>query len=403
MPEPNVFDSKLFWQYMSGAGAALSEGESVAGALDKVFQQSTSATSMTGLMGMFQKMLKGEMPEGAGYKVDSKGMSLTIPKMHLDKLSGEKGDLFGPGEGLSLGATPPGGTAPQAPQTPFSVQAPEMPNLPAPVGGGGGGGKAGALMKLLNPSSSLPNISASDLAGLSTTDISNALSGMLGVEGLDQKKITDVSSMLLQASQARLADARARELGVGYPIPVPGVGRVSRTEWNNLPSSIREHAAYVAQAKALGDSDIMTLKEFENEFSLTERGKFLRDWLKHPEIAAADLASRKAGASQINIGQKVEEKKAMADLGGQLYFKNPKWTDDLAKHMSSKGVRGRIMESTDEPRRRSIEKIRYIEDKILAGGGELVDVKLAEDNRTMIWTVEWPNGDKETIKHVIRD
>ncbi|MBE9593580.1 MAG: hypothetical protein IMF19_08875, partial [Proteobacteria bacterium] len=89
-----------------------------------------------------------------------------------------------------------------------------------------------------------------------------------------------------------------------------------------------------------------------------------------------------------------------------LYFDDPEWIDDLSKRLSSEDMQREIfMESQREggdPGLMKAEKaIKFIEDKISVGG-TIQDVKLSEDGKTMIWTVEWKSGDIEDISYVIR-
>ena len=205
-----LFENPLFLQYLSGAGAAISQGDSPAGALNAITQQNISGKSMTGLMGIFQKMLKGELAEGTEMKLSGdKGLTMSIPKFHLDKLSGEAGGLFGGGGGLSLGGTPPSVPAPVANPSPGAIPVPTMPNLPAPAPVQQQAGRG-----LLNPSGSLPEISRSALAGLSPENISAALKGALDIEGLNQEKIKTMLDIPYKQALTRQANAYADKLNM---------------------------------------------------------------------------------------------------------------------------------------------------------------------------------------------
>jgi hypothetical protein len=160
-------------------------------------------------MGIFQKMLKGEMGEGMEMKVSGdKGMTMSIPKFHLDKLSGESGGIFGGGGGLSLGGTQPSVPAPQANPSPGAVPVPTMPNLPTPAP------QQQASRGLLNPSGGLPEISRSALAGLSPENISAALKGALDIEGLDQEKIKTLLNIPYRQALTKQAEAYANKLNM---------------------------------------------------------------------------------------------------------------------------------------------------------------------------------------------
>ena len=110
------------------------------------------------------------------------------------------------------------------------------------------------------------------------------------------------------------------------------------------------------------------------------------------------LEMRKAGATRITLGEKLEEKKAVSELQGQLYFQDPKWVDDVSKYISDKAVRSRILTS-DDPNAERREVGRYIDRKIEAGGGTIQSVKWSEDGRTAVWTVQWEDGTVGTVRY----
>jgi len=256
MPGTDFLNNPLLWQYLSAGGAAMSQGEQIAPALNQVTQQSISSKSMTGLMGIFQKMLKGELAEGTEMKLSGdKGMTMSIPSFQIKQLSGESGGLFGGGEGLSLGGTPPSVPTPQANPSPGAVPVPTMPNLPAPAPQQAGGGNMGALAKLLNPSASLPDIPRSALAGLSTQDISAALSGMLGVEGLDQKKLETLLDMPYKDAATKSALA-----GIPYKQALT-IEALARVQKMNMPDDERT-AAMKNYQYALGQGSKLTFDEW---------------------------------------------------------------------------------------------------------------------------------------------
>ena len=251
-----LMSNPLFLQILGSMGPEIAKGGSGMDALGGIINQQTSAKSMTGLMGIFQKMLKGELAEGTEMKLSGdKGMTMSIPSFQIKQLSGESGGLFGGGEGLSLGGTPPSVPTPQANPSPFGVQAPTMPNLPAPAPQQAGGGNMGALAKLLNPSSSLPDIPRSALAGLSTQDISAALSGMLGVEGLDQKKLETLLDMPYKDAATKSALA-----GIPYKQALT-IEALARVQKMNMPDDERT-AAMKNYQYALGQGSKLTFDEW---------------------------------------------------------------------------------------------------------------------------------------------
>ena len=111
------------------------------------------------------------------------------------------------------------------------------------------------------------------------------------------------------------------------------------------------------------------------------------------------LDMAKAGA--INLGTKVEEKKTMSELEGQLYFNSPKWPDDLGKYLSSEDVQNVIFQSNTPKQARAEETVKYIEGKITAGGGQITATKIEKDG-TGVWTVKWPSGDIKEIRYKVK-
>jgi len=205
-----LFSNPLFLQMLGSMGPEIAAGGQGTEALGGIINQQTTGKSFTGLMGLFQKMLKGELAEGTEMKLSGdKGLTMSIPKFHLDKLSGEAGGIFGGGGDLSLGGTPPSVPAPVANPSPGAVPVPTMPNLPAPAAAPQQVGRG-----LLNPSGSLPEISRSALAGLSPENISAALKGALDIEGLNQEKIKTMLDIPYKMALTRQANAYADKLNM---------------------------------------------------------------------------------------------------------------------------------------------------------------------------------------------
>ena len=353
----NLLQNKLFLQYLSGAGGALGAGQPVAPALDQITQQNIGAQSQAALnrryMGMISTMLGGgEVPAGGKLTRDEKGTKIELPA--------GLGTLKERGSGFST-----------------------MP----------GSAQLGTINPFVH---SQPGITGADLAGLGPQDVSRALSGAVNVEALKQQTIANLIS--------------AREpLEERFPIALPGVGAVSLRQWKTLPQSERDYALFVHESKRLGDTDIMTRREFEM-LEPTERERFVRAAMKDPKLKAATKELATAGATRISIGEKVAgkvaEKKALGKLKGQLYFSDPKWLDDIDERLGGEDIQRKVFmesqkEGGDPGLMEAKEAIKFIEGKISVGG-TIQDVKLSEDGKTMIWTVKWKSGDIEDISYVVR-
>lgn len=269
----DLFSNKLFLQYLSGVGADISAGGRGVQAMNKITQENIQGQNM---MQVFQKMLAGKGGEGSKMSVDGKGVKMQFdPKsfeglFQIDKLQGEW-DMGGANKDNWAAPTPAPG--------PGNAPVPEELNLP----GGGGGGM---LAKLLNPSVDLSGITASDLAGLSPTDISNALSGALNVRKLDQKKVTDLVDMAYKSAMGTEALARAGEVAKGkaldqlYPIPHYASGPMKLREWKELPADEKAYSAY-SYATIRRNEIPMTKEQWEAQ-APTDKIKTLRQMQADP-------------------------------------------------------------------------------------------------------------------------
>lgn len=363
----------LIMQYLSGMGASLNPDPWVQ-SLNQMTQQNIQAQNQANLIDMYKNILSGKVP-GAKANLSEKGMNLTLPSNALS-LGGEGGPA---GQMGQMGQI-------TSPRRAFPVSS----NVPAEQTGGGG-----FLDKILNPSGSQPGsgtIPPSALAGLSAQDVSAALSGALNIEQLRQRQIMNMASA-----------GKVDPLESEFPIPHPEAGAITQRQWSSLPTEEREFSAYVHAAKKLGAPKNELTRKFFSSLEPTDREQFLRAAMEDPKLMTAAQELAKSGATRITLGEKLAEKKAFAELGGQLYFKDPDWVGDLSKHMSSKGVRSSVLFSETPEIAKSQEKIKFIEAKISAGGGTVQEVKFADDGKTMIWTIKWPSGDIEEIKYAVRD
>lgn len=369
--EPGTWN--MLRQMISGVGAGLNPDPWVQ-SLNQMTQQNVAAQSQTGLIDLYKNILAGKMP-GAKANLSDKGMNLTLPSNAVN-LGGEEGQISEVGQTGQI----------SSPRRAF----PTDPNIPT-----GQTGDGGFLNKLLNPSDSQSGsgtIPPSALAGLSAQDVSAALSGALNIEQLRQKQIMNTFAM-----------GKGEPLEAEFPIPHPEAGVITQRQWSSLPTEEREFSAYIHAAEKLGAPKNELTRKFFSTLEPTDREQFLRAAMEDPALMTAAQKLAKSGATRITLGEKLAEKKAFAELGGQLYFKDPDWIGDLSKHMESKSVRSSVLFSETPGIAKSQEKVKFIESKITAGGGTVQEVKFAEDGKIMIWTIRWPSGDIEEIKHAVRD
>jgi len=372
-------NSDFLMQALSAAGAGLNEQPWTQN-LNQLVQSGFKSKHQNELISVFRQMFAGKLGDSK-MSVNNKGLNMTLaPSVFENKEGG-----MGAPQGSSPNLLSSGLSGVQTP----NVQVPGMPNLPE--------AKKGGFLDFLNPSPSQLGLSAADLAGLTPQDVSNALSGALNIEQLKQRKMeSDVDTILKMAQVQDII--QGEPLDRQFPIQVPDVGAVTLREWQSLPMERRNYAAYVNQARTSGDSDIMSYKDFINEFEAPERAKFLEYLEENPEMLEMETGLRKSGATRISVGEKVEQKKAMADIKGQIYFKDPKWLDAVdADNIITTG--DSIIKAKENAKPKAAAA--YIESKIAAGGGTIVGVNFSDNKRDIIWKVKWPSGDTETIKYAI--
>ena len=113
-------------------------------------------------------------------------------------------------------------------------------------------------------------------------------------------------------------------------------------------------------------------------------------------------------ASKISIGDriagKVAEKKALSKLKGPLFFDDPGWIDEVAKHLGSENMSRKIfMYNQKHPGKSGLmearEAIKYIENKISVGRGKIINEEWDESGEVKTWTVKYPDGEVKEITY----
>jgi len=366
----NLLQNKLLLQYLAGAGADIASGQPIGQNVSAITQQNIAAQNM---MGLLAKMLAGKVPEGGKITIDDKGTKIQVPNNVQSETSATvQNDML---RDMISGSRMAGGS---------HIDWTKQENI--------------NKLSVLRPFFGQPsNIAPEDLAGLTTADISQALQGALSVEGLKSKRFNDIVNALYKQKLMNYYDAlitKAQTPEVD-PLDKPFIGNLTLRQFKALPSDAQEYALAKFGAKVLGDNKFMTKREWES-MKKPERIRFLEGLKEHPELMKIEEALRKAGAP--TIAEITGRKEALADLAGELYFKDPGWIDDVGRHLNSAPIRMNIDLSNDE-RAAAREAAIYIENKIHAGRGKIEDVKISEDGRTIIWTVRWPSGNKQEIRY----
>lgn len=110
-----LLDNRAFLATLLGAGQSMQAGQPISAGINPVLMQTLGAQSQYELnkryMQMFASMLRGDVPEGGKLTMDSKGMSLNMPKTSLQGT--QEG---GPWEGLAAPWNPSATTQPMQSQ-----------------------------------------------------------------------------------------------------------------------------------------------------------------------------------------------------------------------------------------------------------------------------------------------
>jgi len=308
----NLFQNKLFLSYLSGTGAAIADPNiSVAGGLDKITQDNIAAESQHKLNQQYIKMLKGmfagNVPQNAKLTIDQKGATATMPKP----------------------VAPAGASTPES-----MVEQPYIQPDPGTLGPRIQGAPAANDAtnrtggRLANPFSPSPQseLTASDFAGLNAQDVSRALSGATNVA-----QVQSIAGQRGVTQQIKLMDAMRRWNATG-PVDLPGRGPVTLDEWKGLDAKTKAYSYYAFDQKQRGEG-ILSFDEWETQVDPTTMEQQWRLALKEPKFKEFLLEQKKAGRSQINIGDKLANKEAMGRLEDQLKVRDPDFNQNVMQDL----------------------------------------------------------------------
>jgi len=256
------------------------------------------------------------------------------------------------------------------------------------------GGGLSTINPFVGSQPDFSKISGADLAGLTPQDISSALSAKFTLDQLKNKSVTDIVDMIY----------KQRQIDVLKPIyTIPGTDiKLTTEQYLKYKDMTKEEksAAVKNYEYAKKEGFKGSFMEFQDAAQTTHqkdykeavaggyKGSF-NTWL---------LGMAKARGTHISLNTKLEEKKKMEKLTGQTYFYNSKWIDDVKKHISSEDVQNKMFKSKNPNDVEIEETVRYIQSKIIAGGGDITR-KYKDNKGNLVWAVEWPSGDKEEIKY----
>lgn len=395
-----LFQNKLFLQYLAGAGSDLA---AYGGNTDKGFQPNninaiTNQNIQTQNMAKLLKTLLG--PDGTKATFSNTGMNLTVPKE-----SSMFSDILGGGDGtFKVDQSLVPSTTPTPTPNNFSV---------------GGGSSVANPFVISQPEM---NISASDLAGLTPKDIASAIGMKQAQDQLKQQSYKDMvdafykgSIMQNAATAAPIENAYKDALTKKALADIENDKAIYQVPGSNVMLNAKDWIAYQKLNK---ESQSAAVKNYEYAQSQGFTGSFVEFENSAKTTHQKDYAGAVAGgykgdfhnwmlemakAGAINLGGKLEEKKALSELEGQLYFNNPKWTEDINKQTAEFDKnQAWLVPEKDRPLAKSKVIVKTIEDKIAAGSGAIQSVTMDKDGKTMVWTVKWPSGDVKTIKQAVR-
>lgn len=232
---------------------------------------------------------------------------------------------------------------------------------------------------------------------------------------LRMKSLTDISDMMYKSALSKQALANAEHLARPEPEDEPsGImyngNQLSWRELKAFPPNDRSYLIYKQGAINQG-TDIMDQSEWET-LKPTEQEKLLRSVMKDPKLKSVWLEGKKAGATKLSIGEKLEQAR-LTDLGkasraGEIDYLSGDYTKRLDKYMNSEAVQNQILfgDTGGKYTPKQIEtgiKLDWIEKDIKAKGGKIIgEPKISEDGRSMIFTVKWPESDiNREVRHDI--
>lgn len=370
----NLLQNKMFLQMLSAAGTDISQGTG---------GTNTNAAVQGNIQNQnFMKLLKMLLStDGTKGTFSNTGVNLTIPKETEMFKSLLSEDLATPSTNLT--------------------SVPQNANAGGMYGSGMGG------VNIANPFvEGQPNteeLSASDLAGLTTKDISTAFGLKQSQDELRGKTVAQIQDALYKS---KLMENINSDIETRTPrFEIPGLGKVNATQylnWKKLQEEKKPNEAKLYEY-AMKQGFTGSFMDFENRAQTTHKKDYdeaIKGGYKG-DFNSWMLDMAKAGA--INLGDKLEQKKKEGELKGQLYFNNPEWTKDVDKVVQTFDKdQAWLLPETDRPLARAKVKVKAIEDRIAAGGGNVQNVVLAEDGKTMVWTVKWPSGDVGTVRQAVK-
>ena len=272
----SIWNNKLFLQYLNAAGQDILAGEPIGKNVGAVTNQNIQSQN-------FMKMLSRMVGGGGKATIDKEGMSLKLPTETMKGVFGSESML-----GEHKAVPEPGVEAPR----PTSGQG----NLSA-------FGLTPSQLGTVNPFvGSQSGITASDLAGLTTADLTNIVGLGLRSEELGRKNVHDIIDSMYKTAQMRKMEAEISKLGKDEE--TTAVKNYKFAQSQGYKGSFADW-----------DKDIRTThqKDYEEAVKSGYKGSF-QAWLER----MATL-----GGVKLSLNTKLAEKEAMGSLENQQFVQKP--------------------------------------------------------------------------------
>jgi hypothetical protein len=395
----NLFKNKMFLQLLAAAGTDIAGGTGGKNTL----QALTGNIGSQNMLKTLSEMLGGKIPPGASIKTSDKGITtFSLPSTSTEDTTGSS-----TGEGA------------QPTETSSLDRSKMLSNL------------FGSMLGGASPfGSSLPNLSASDLAGLSPELVLQALGARQTQEQLGQQRLRDVVNSMYNMGMLTVAERNAAVAEAGVPIrtteaetgrlnairqmydamktspiPVPGIGELDLDQFSKLPDDVRAYAYY-----SYGNANPLSFNDWKQQVKPGETERLIDRSMKDEPFKKALLEYRRAGSTTINLAP---EERALRTgyVEARIQLYNPQDREKaINKEFEKMGISDQIIAEMqgDSPKAKELRNEntkKAISRLIVAGRGKVLRESISKDGSAYVWLVEWTNMDgtktQEVITHAI--
>jgi hypothetical protein len=370
----------LLMQYLSSAGMDIGAGKPLGANVNAVTQQQVAARS-------YANLLKGLLSNGGKMTVDGQNMQIKAPVGAFQSAGGPGAatPLAAPQENIGLRDEATGTAG-----VPTAINQVS----PTPKQGAGGGLSSSFLQNLLlggnvsgNPSPSpLENLSGAALAGLTPQDISQALRLKMAQDEMGESKVNNVLSRIQALQQIRMNEAK-----------------LNAPEKVDMTSNMKEYQLALAQGyKGSFEDWVKSPDGMVKQYEYAVKQGYDKDFTTWKRENAS------AGATRLTIENKIDERKQLSKIAGQLHFAEGKDTAQVKDYVNSKAFRSIMLDAPDDPVEAGIYKVeqigKFYESLFTSYGAKSVDA-LSFDHKSnrASWRVTWQDGTTEVITRALNN